>query len=139
MKRLLMLMMLAVVAVGQSQDPGPLFTDGSPNGRWWLQLNSTEKALVVLGAEAGFHEAKAEISIAVVKAENPICTRSLLDTYREKATHITRRDVVREIDAFYSVGANISLPWDDALVYSVMKLAGATKAEIDAVRKVIVR
>jgi hypothetical protein len=137
MKQLLTLMILGGAAVGQ--DPAALFTDGSPNGRWWLQLNSTEKALVVLGAEAGFHEAKAEISIAVGKAGNPICTRSLLETYREKATHITRRDVVREIDTFYSVGANISLPWDDALVYSVMKLAGATQAEIDAVRKVIVR
>ena len=137
MKRLLTLIILTGAAVGQ--DPAALFTDGSPNGRWWLQLNSTEKALVVLGAEAGFHETQAEISIAVGKVGNPICTRSLLDTYRQKATHITRRDVVREIDAFYSIGANISLPWDDALVYSVMKLGGATQAEIDAVRKVIVR
>lgn len=35
------------------------------------------------------------------------------------------------MDSFYQDGANISLPMIDAVEYSEMKLAGATKKELD--------
>ena len=122
MKRLLMLVILAVVAVGQ--DPSHY----NPNGLLWTGLSTTEKLLILFGAEAGFHEAETEIFMG--KAGIPICSDRMAATYREKVAKAgtnTQADMLREVDAFYNVRANVSLPWDIAFTYSEAKLAGATK------------
>lgn len=106
MKRLLMVMVLAVVGTAQA----PEFTNGELNGLQRLKMNSTEKALVA--AEAGFMDAQTEISMALEKAgvRDPVCSRNIEDTYRDKVAKAKRprEDQIREIDAFYNVGGTLA-------------------------------
>jgi hypothetical protein len=44
------------------------------------------------------------------------------------------RDLIREIDAFYSNAVNLRLPMADGAVYSIMKLNGASNQQLDNYR-----
>jgi hypothetical protein len=46
-------------------------------------------------------------------------------------------DIAKEMNSFYSDGANLSLPMIKAYVFCAMKLGGATKAELDGYLKLV--
>lgn len=43
----------------------------------------------------------------------------------------TKLGIMKEMDSFYQNGANISLPIANVFEYSMMKLGGATKLQLD--------
>jgi hypothetical protein len=136
MGRLLTLMMLVVlgaVAV-RAQDPNRYLTRGKVNGVSWRASSNIEKTYFTRGASDGVFQG---MLLILAPLKDGPCQSSALAAIPQwfANSHTTVSDHVKEMNAFYEDGANISVPIIDAYVYTGMKLAGASQQELDAYLK----
>ena len=126
----MMLMILGALGV-RTQQPSPYLTGPFVNGVMWREYSQTKKVSFVIGAVDGF--IAAVYQVARILPQQGDCKRSVEAAIPNwvHSSNATAEDVAKEMDSFYQDGANISLPMIDAVEYSEMKLAGATKKELD--------
>ena len=110
MRQLLMLMLMVVMgAVGQSKK-----SVSDLSGLHWRDLTNSEKGSITLGVILGSTAEKILHNDGV-----------------ESLHHAGTGDLIREMDAFYEVAANIPINEYEALVYTYKKLDGASKEELE--------
>lgn len=117
-------------AVGvRTQQPSPYLTGPFVNGVMWREYSQTKKVYYVGGAVEGFLAGVYGV-VGILQGD---CKRSVEAAIPAwvHSSKANAEDVAKEVDSFYQDGANISLPMVDAVEYSEMKLAGATKKELD--------
>ena len=134
MRRWLSRLMLTfiVLVAGQDQNQDLYLTNGEANGLLWRGMSPGKQRMFVTGVKYGAGAA----SISPLAGNPPSCP-TRVDTTKWYA--VTNSEVIREIDAFYESATNIRLPILGAVVYSLMKLNGASTAELDQYRTLNLR
>ena len=125
MKRRLILMLLVLATVLVAQDSAYV-TNHETNGLGWRVMNEVGKVYFVMGTFSG-------VAIMENWALNdlPVCTDQIT---KSQYPQTTNGNLINEIDKFYQTPANVSLPVSVAVLYTYMKLNGATKAQLDQFR-----
>ena len=95
----------------------------------WREYSQTKKVYYVAGAVNGFIGGVYGV-VGILQGDCKRNVEAAIPAWVH-SSNATAEDVAKEMDSFYLDGANISLPMIDAVEYSEMKLAGATKKELD--------
>ena len=128
----LTLVFMILVAAGQDQNQDLYLTNGEANGLLWRGMSPGKQRMFVTGVKYGAGAA----SISPLAGNPPSCP-TRVDTAKWYA--VTNSEVIREIDAFYESATNIPIPILGAVVYSLMKLNGASTAQLDQYRTLNLR
>ena len=129
--RWLMLVFIVLVA-RQDQNQDLYLTNGEANGLLWRGMSPGTQRMFVTGVKYGAGAA----SISPLSGNIPSCP-TRVDTAKWYA--VTNSEVIREIDALYESATNIRIPILGAVVYSLMKLNGASTAQLDQYRTLNLR
>ena len=127
MRRSILMAILAfgVVVNGQS----PYFAQNAMNGLGWRSFSPAEKTLYLTGAIEAFYEAY-QLQMSHANLE---CVESL--KIASASWFIgTLPDLRREIEGFYGDSGNLPVPIMDALAYSRLKMAGASRLQLEDYR-----
>lgn len=130
MRRLFVVLPLLMVPmwIAHSQNPALGKTGDFVNGRYWKSLPDLAKAAYLYGL--------IEVVTQVPDEAGPKCgcvldvTMSLYKSF--SADNATYSEFVQEMDAFYREPANLRIPVLAAVRYSVMKMKGSSKAQLEA-------
>jgi hypothetical protein len=95
---------------------------------FWRAISYNEKAMFLMGIRYGA-EAGTTSTISGILPACPTPVPSM-DRWFAPST----RDLIKEIDAFYSNPVNLRLPMADGALYSIMKLNGASNQQLDNYR-----
>ena len=126
------MLVFIVLVAGQDQNQDLYLTNGEANGLLWRGMSPGKQRMFVTGVKYGAGAA----SISPLVGSPPLCP-TRVDTAKWYA--VTNSEVVREMDAFYESATNIRIPILGAVVYSLMKLNGASTAELDQYRTLNLR
>jgi hypothetical protein len=110
----------------RGQDPN--FTNDAPNGVFWRAISYNEKAMFLMGIRYGAEAGTTTVIAGIL----PVCPTPV--SSMDKWFAPSARDLIREIDAFYSRAENLPLPMADGAIYSIMKLNGASNQQLDDYR-----
>ena len=116
--------MLILVAAGQN----PVFTNGNiPNGLYWRSNSYGEKLNFLNGVRYGANLAGHwSIAGTLPACATPVNTDEWFTG--------SQRELIKEVDTFYSNPANLPLPMVDGVVYAIMKANGALRIQLDSYR-----
>lgn len=123
MKRLLTLLAMMVMGAVAVRTQQPLLTNGLFNGRAWRESSPLTRAAYAIGATNGW--AGGYIYGTRTMQLSKGCETAAFPKWVQRDA--TSAEIVKEMDAFYGDGANISIPLTDAFQYSLMKASGASK------------
>jgi hypothetical protein len=113
---------------GDARGQDPNFTNDAPNGVFWRAISYNEKAMFLMGIRYGAEAGTTTLIAGIL----PVCPTPV--TSMDKWFAPSTRDLIREIDGFYSNAVNLPLPMADGAVYSIMKLNGASNQQLDNYR-----
>ena len=103
-------------------------TFGNVNGVWWRQQNLNEKVAFM----EGFNVGRAIMGTpGVTVGTLPVCPTTIK---WEAVAGSAYGAVIKQMDSFYATAANLPMPVDFGMVYSIMKLTGATQRQLDTYR-----
>ena len=112
---------LMPLAAGYSQHaPGPNITFGLSNGRLWLALDDITKAGFLVGCSDGLFLGS---MLAGVKTYTDVPEQL-------KWPDLQNAEIVKELDLFYSEGANVPVPIVWAINYVRHKAMGDTPEQL---------
>lgn len=113
-----------------------LTTGGMMNGRAWVGLmNGPEKRAYLVGYLNGFDGLSFFIDYSASSMDKKTydqimsATKSASDMAGGKQRNL--EDIVRELDAFFSEGANAKIPIGFGFMYVNKKMQGASQGELD--------
>jgi hypothetical protein len=119
-------MLFAMVALAGSllaQDdpirPSDFFTKDIPNGLAWRVMSADKKNMFVTGYRLGLSDGRDLLT----------CTGTT-----KRLANLETGKITAEMDAFYSAVGNLPIQINGGLLYSWLKLSGATKEELEQVR-----
>jgi hypothetical protein len=130
----LRLVLMFVVMVAGCLGQNLTLTHDSPNGLFWLGTSLEGKQNFVSGVMFGAVAA----STPRVAGSLPSCPTPPVSDFVRKWSK-AQNEIVTEVYKFYTNPANISLPTIVAVVYSIMKLNGASPLDLELYRKVSLR
>ena len=120
----LAVMLFTVGCLAQDFKDDDYFTKGVPNGLAWKIMGSGEKTMFVLAFQLAIGQ-----TTAMLKGTS--CPGATL------GGPVKSRDLMHEVDAFYSTVANVPIPLNGAVTYGLLKLNGATQEELDQFRSAV--
>jgi hypothetical protein len=126
------MLVFIVLVARQDRNQDLYLTNGEANGLLWLGMSPGKQRMFVTGVKYGAGAA----SISPLAGNPPSCP-TRVETAKWYA--VTNSEVIREIDAFYESATNIPISILGAVVYSLMKLNGASTAELDQYRTLNLR
>jgi hypothetical protein len=108
-------------------------TDGYQNGRSWNRMSESMK----IGYITGVADGQNAMSIAIFDGlKNDGWSKRietvLLDVVNRSFPILTKGEIIKELDAFFSEGANGPISVYNALVWVTAKAHGATHEDLDA-------
>ena len=98
------------------------------NGRYWKHLNPQSKITLLYGYEEGVTLLVREISL---KAKPDVATKTQEVAASLMISGFRFSDLVKQVDELYADTANVRIPVIDAYVYSLLKIRGAAKQELE--------
>jgi hypothetical protein len=118
-----LMLLLTFSALGNAQDHPEWYTDGHYNGRFWLLMGEGQKNSYVEGYYEGVSAAALSPCSDVVAAKK---TQDALTT-----PTLTRREVVKALDAFYATPENGPILIINAMIYVGMKASGSSAQNLE--------
>jgi hypothetical protein len=130
--RIFSVLVLAVACHAQQTKAEMFYTGSLPNGLYWALLDNDKKLALVDGIRMG-----AIVSLVPEAAGTlPSCAGVSIDTVVRAWEGVSAIAVIPSVDTFYDTAAvNIPVPIAFVVVYRVMELHGASKADLDRYRK----
>jgi hypothetical protein len=125
----LLVITLAGAASAQASTPRELYyTDGDPNGRFWLSLTQGEKVVWLFGYSAGIKVAATFVHVA--EPDNKPLQQTILDL--QPSDKLTTTEMAAGMDHFYQdTPENAPVIMAGAFRYVMKKAKGAPQSELD--------
>jgi hypothetical protein len=125
MRRLLLLLVLAMVGLGQTM------TNNEVNGLGWRTMNEVGKVYFVMGTFSG-----GTVLESWTLSDLPACVDHI---NKQEYPSITNAALIQEIDKFYETASNAPLPVSIAVLMTYMRLNGATKEQLEKFRAAMLK
>jgi hypothetical protein len=128
MRRLLVFVVLVVGCFGQDLNN----TKGELNGLAWGKMTSQEKIMLLSGMDCN------HVVTVWALSDLPTCNARVYSKEKQWPK-ISNEDMAKELDGFYRSAVNVPLPISMAVVYTFMKLNGASKERLETFRTGVIQ
>jgi len=131
----------SVASADINQDSGQEnFTSGYPNGRYWLELDSDQKNVFLLGVRSGVG-LMTNMVVAKARIANQAATADFVEKNAEwlRLQGFSATEISQQVSFIYSDAANLRIPVPFMLEVIIDKMKGVSQEDfqnsIDGLRK----